>query len=739
MKSKKLSKKLYRGISLVAAIVMVLGLCPVLAFGEDATDEIQPILNYRRVDFTVDAPYQTPTNSKGGASTAEEIPSKYSSVTEGNITPIKDQGSNGTCWAFSAMATAEASLISSGAYTKNNLDLSELQLAYFNYTDKYDPLGNATGDGTYVNESGETYLSLGGNHCYTMWQLAGWTGSTTESSLPYSKASGTAKFTYSNYTDVAHLQNAYIIPYDATLTGRFNYTFSDKTTESYASGVASVGQNANIKNAIMEYGAVAISYIHTYNWWTSENDYGYTSRAKSGYSSTYASLYSGTELFNDEYSGGHAVTVVGWNDNYPRTQFAATAPGDGAWLIKNSWGTGGTDGDAEYDDYKSATHEGYYWLSYWDLSICDPEYNGKVYVFDYEPADNYDYNYQYDGGAGNSRISLDPGCRISAKYEVKKSDQTIDAVGFGVYSTNVNYSIDLYKISSLSSGMTSGTKLFSKPITGTTTYAGYYTIPIDNPPELKKGEFYSVVITLKNANGSTKSISIPIDSTYSGSWIRFVSNTTNDHTAYSSTSTSSFLDLTGYSLRVKAYGNRVGGDSNWKYSCKTLTLTGGGATYSNYSGSAPWSTFNTKVTSLVIPSTVESLDKTAFSALKNVTEIHYDGSLASLNALVNGISVLENATKYCSSEYLVGGETVSCETIGTANSISLTLSRNSLSENNLNFLMASYNGGRLTGLKMISLGNHDSNVLTLPVDSSVKLFFLSGGFIPVAMADNIIG
>ena len=118
-----------------------------------------------------------------GVSRDTLYPNSYSSVVNGRIMPVKDQGSDGTCWAFSATACVEAGLIASD---ETGVDLSTLQLVNYFYNDKFDPLGNATGDKT--TNIGENCLDLGGNHLFTMWGLAGWTNGAPERALPYNNA-----------------------------------------------------------------------------------------------------------------------------------------------------------------------------------------------------------------------------------------------------------------------------------------------------------------------------------------------------------------------------------------------------------------------------------------------------------------------------------------------------------------------------------------------------------------------
>lgn len=469
-------------LTMLLAASMIFGICPQTAYVVNAEEQTE---GYHFVDFEL--PKASKAQSRAGVSAyGTGIPEKYDA--RSLIGSARKQGSYQTCWSFAALASAEASLIKKG-YAASTLDLSEYQLAYFFYHHITDPLGNTAGDAT--TPLTQNFANQGGNSLFTTWALAGWQGAAQESVLPYENLSTTAQLsdTLAYEKDWAHMQNAYWISMD------------DMTS---------------IKQMVMQYGAVNMGY--------KENN--------SYRNSTYNSYYnpSGT-------GSGHAVTIVGWDDNFSKDNFNQTPAQDGAWLIRNSWGT-------------DSGENGYFWMSYADVSIDD-----NAFVFDFERADNYTYNYQYDGGNGASRIKINNNGMAGDIFKVYgSSKQILSAVSLGIYDTNVDYRISIYKDPE-AGNPTSGILAASQ--SGTTPgYAGYFTIPLEQQVILNPGHTFSVVYELVNPAGDE--VTLFVDTSYAnGGWISFNSQTAAGQSFVKMKSTSNWYDLhtntTPMCTRIKAF------------------------------------------------------------------------------------------------------------------------------------------------------------------------------------------
>ena len=245
-----------------------------------------------------------------------------------------------------------------------------------------------------------------------------------------------------------------------------------------------------------------------------------------------------------ELTTNHAITVVGWDDNYKRSNFLKNPGADGAWLVKNSWGSNwGLDG--------------YCWISYYDKSTVDQ----NAIVFDFYDSDNYDYNYQYDGGQILTMIYLPSGHSYANTFTVKGSDmEVLKAAAIGLHSANVRFSLQVYKNSPVNNP-SAGTAMLSEPLEGITGPTGYYTFDLDEEVLLNRGDTYSIVFTLYSADGSE--VYIMGDTPYDdGGSLIYNAYTDKNQSFYGLVSGgySYWNDLYNnkFTLRIKGYTQAVG-------------------------------------------------------------------------------------------------------------------------------------------------------------------------------------
>lgn len=381
---------------------------------------------------------------KGADTSSEALPRKYNSVRRGYITSVKDQGEYGTCTYFSVICALEASAIRNGVIVdgsvanKRNIDLSELQLFYFFYHRKTDPLGGTQGDR--IKAKGNAYY-IGGNCAMNGLHLLSWSGAADEKAAPYEKAGSRLSSSLAYSRDAVHVQG-------------MEMAYPDT-------------ERSHVKRMIMKYGAATL---------TLNLDYSNLNQRKNA---LYCSSYENVD---------HSVAVVGWNDSYSRKNFLKKPPHNGAWLCKNQWGT-------------SFGKNGYFWVSYYDTTIG---YEPSV-AFDVEPASNYKYNYQYDGGTYCDSVSTDKSLTAANVYTIQKEPQMIEAVGFGTMTGKGRYTVTVYQNPKKGKPFT-GRKVSQK--TGKIVSRGYQTVRLSSPFRAEPGETYSVAVKIQTTGVDYNSIMV---------------------------------------------------------------------------------------------------------------------------------------------------------------------------------------------------------------------------------------
>lgn len=441
------------------------------------------------------------------------LPASYDSRNASIISSVKNQGAYNTCWTHSSLACMETGAIKDLGYA-SSVNLSESHLAYFTYYrgTVSDPLGNLNGDNVRLLSGGSPVTSpttlsvLGGNDEFASTTLFNWIGAANEVSFPYTNIQNNIPPSGgSAFSDELHLKDAYFV------------SFEDKDL---------------IKELLMEYGAASVSFF----W------------SDSCYNTSKYSYY-----YNSGTVSNHAVTLIGWNDNFSASNFNSPYPaGNGAWLCKNSWSSSWGNG-------------GYFWISYYDTSLTGYDSGSGAYsnyATFYVPSskENYENNYQYDGTVMTSSLSYGINTVYSANVFTSRGEELLKAVGLSnFYNTNVNYEIKVYKnLSSSFSSPASGTLAATK--TGILEYSGLYTIPLTQAVKLSTGSLFSIVVKLTVPVGKTAymdvstSNNVPVDS-YTISDTNAVLPTQS----YLSSNGSGWTDLVGngYNNRIKAFTSKA--------------------------------------------------------------------------------------------------------------------------------------------------------------------------------------
>ena len=377
---------------------------------------------------------------------ASELPSSFSAADHGWVTPVQQQTGN-SCWAFAGLSAFESKLLKNGVA---DADMSENHLLMWSTT-----RSNGLGWQRSVGDFGYAMIAPG--------YLTSWQGGVLISDIGDYPLSSSVKGDE--------------VPTDMARYGVTGIRYLAKEDPE------------TVKRALYQNGGAAIAFAYN-----------------SSFLSPDGRSYYMPPTYNGSYVG-HQVELIGWDDNYPAENFSNQSgdcpDSDGAWLIKNSWGTGSGD-------------QGFLWISYNDKNVLHSRF-----------APNYSIESVLEL---DDTVSLLQNEIYGATYEfvyIKENDLTfinrfaldgeydvLDKVVFETECAGADYT--LYLVPDDNGAPTSDTARWTKLSEGTVPYEGY--ICDDFADVALSGDSISVAVRI-DASSISKNASVGV-----GEWLTSNSN-----------------------------------------------------------------------------------------------------------------------------------------------------------------------------------------------------------------------
>lgn len=389
---------------------------------------------------------QTDVQSARKAAKLSELPERYDPRGTEQETPIRDQEDTGACWAFGALKSLEGNAIAQGMYSAEKADFSENHLAWYTYRRLEDASNPLYGDYMKTEDDGsfgnsETVYDQGGNGLYAAFTLANGWGAVEEEEAPFAPGEE---------------MEAAMEPLGDSI--RDHSVMRLTSVDCYDDASPDV-----IKQEILDNGAVDVSLYYP-TMISQLKQFMYQDEETC---SLYSDVY-------DASDANHCVTIVGWDDEY--NTFTRKPEQSGAWLIANSYGESYNDG-------------GYFWVSYYDTSLCE------FYSFKGVPADDDTTTFQYDGIGWGEVLASEQDIRFANVF-TNESDQPqeLSAVSFYTVLDNQPYEVQIYRNVG-TGGPLDGEWVGRCTSKGVESYNGYHTVALHQPIIVAPGERFSAIVT----------------------------------------------------------------------------------------------------------------------------------------------------------------------------------------------------------------------------------------------------
>ena len=545
-----MKKRLFSTIlCFVTALTLLAPITGTMSYATDTNDSVAEIL--RKSEPKADAfGFADKKGIKKALKSEASMPESFDlrNVNGNNyVTPVKFQNPFGTCWGFAAISAAETGILSSGLAEEaegrdvNTLDLSEKHLAYFSNQMIEDKTSPQFGEGTGypAGTSTKAKLNTGGLPLIASSLFADGVGVNSEYGTdPFTGGDLRDIFGYfgkeKNTVKTIEGEDVFYSANDDWDIPAYYRNFQSYVLSEAVCLPSPAGRNdvstpykyapeatAAIKDELLDNKSVVICFAADDSMPGEEADRKYIDLDNWAH-----------YTYDENEKATHAVAIIGWDDNYPASNFthdvcvrdeednpvidkdgnpvidpdsaAKTTPsGNGAWLVKNSWGSeerefpnkglgwGMLQDPTKPHEPETNLYTGYFWLSYYDKSLSYPE----TYVFDKANTEPY-YLDQHDLMPATAQATIQSEEKVSmANVFTAEGHQKLEYVACQPATPGTVVTYEVYLLDDNNKGPLDGTKV-AELKTSAYKYGGYYKEKLDTPVHMKKGQKYSIVVSM---------------------------------------------------------------------------------------------------------------------------------------------------------------------------------------------------------------------------------------------------